>query len=107
MPSLLSAATNDALLQATGGVTVVKAAETTYGHLKWAPLTVARGDGGGGVLTAHGSVVIALGTLTGITAEDGIGDTVTVNAVACTVIDIIQPDGENDGDLIELILRRN
>lgn len=108
MPSLLSAATNEALLRATGGVAVVKGAQTTYGHLKKAPITALRGeDGAGGVLTADARVVIANGRLTGITAEDGIGDTVTVDSVDYTIVDIVQPQGEEDGDMLELVLRRS
>lgn len=105
---MFSVAQNVALIRATGGVEVAKGTESTFGHKRDAPVTVALGDDGSGrVLAADLRVVIAAGTLTGITARDGIGDALTVDGESVTVIDIVTPDGEEDGDMLELILKRN
>lgn len=112
MPSLFSASANAALMRMTGGVAVVKGSESTYGTPKGAPVVLLSGQGGsGGVLSADDAVVIANGTLTGVTARDGVGDTITVAGVSYTVIGITTPHdagfpgGEFDGDMLALLLR--
>lgn len=94
-------------LKRTGGKTVVKGAETTYGHLGKVPMEAAVGESGAGrVLTSNRSVLIAAGTLTGITDKSGIGDSLTVDGLNYVIIAIAVPDNDADGDLLELVLRR-
>lgn len=90
-------------------MTVVKGMQTTYGHVAWEPMQVLAGQGGsGGVQTAEGRVVIAAGILSGITAlGDGIGDSLTVDGVSCSVVGIGTPPAEDDGDMLALLLKRN
>jgi hypothetical protein len=108
MPSLLSASANEALLRRTGGVTVVKGAQTTYGHVSWEPTQFLAGSGGAGAIqSAHGHVVIAAGRLTGVTAlGDGIGDSLVVDSVNVKIVGIGAPPGETDGDMLDVLIQR-
>lgn len=106
--SLFTEEENEQLLEDLAGDVVVKGVQTTHGRLRLAPLTLQRGqEGSAGVLTADASVLIALGTLDGITASKGIDQVITVNGDAYTVIDIVTPESEPDGDMLELVLRKN
>ena len=109
MTSLFTAADNASFLAATGFVTVVKGTETTQGHLKTTPVRVLEGEGGvGGVQTVDARVTIANGVLTGIDAEGkGTDATVEVDGVSYTIIGTGPADGEDDGDIIALMLRRD
>lgn len=105
-----TAAQNEATLRAIGaidgGCTVVKGTETTYGIFSDPPVGVLDGQGGsGGVQVTDTRVVIAKGRLTGIAADDGIGESITVDGVTYTVIGIGAPPGEPDGAFLELVLR--
>lgn len=104
--SLLSAAENEALLRDTGGVRVVKGSQRTWGHLRRAPAQALPGsDGFRGVQTAYRSVVIADGILTGIAPEEGVDELLTVDGTSYRVVEVSQPPGEPDGDMLELVLR--
>lgn len=91
----------------------------TWGHVKWGPITVLPGQEGGfqGVKSASARACVVNGILPDLTATDGIGDTVHVDhdgdLVECVIIDVVTPaeagfdGGEDDGDLLALILRRS
>lgn len=118
MTPIFDAAFNARLLritgQVSGGVTVTLDDESTDGHLEEGPTEVLEeGNGGyGGVLLGDLSVVIANGTLTGITAKTGIDEVVTITdaegeETECTIIRIVPPRSDPSGDMLQLVLRRN
>lgn len=94
-------------LRYSGGVTVVKGMQTTYGHERGTPTAVLEGEGGsGGVQTKDWSVCIANGILTGISESVGIDVALVVNGVNAAIREIGQPNGEPDGDMLQLSLRK-
>lgn len=120
----LSRAVTERLLKATAKPTedhstglVAKDGETTWAHVKWGPITVLEGQEGPGgrVKTAQARACVANGILPGLSATDGIGDAVSVSfqneMVDCVIVDVVTPSeagfgGEDDGDMLGLILRR-
>lgn len=99
---------------------IVKDGVTTWGMVKWGPITVLDGQEGPGgrVKTASARVCVADGLLPGVTATGGgIGEEVTVDykgeMVDCVIIDVVTPSeagfdgGEDDGDMLGLILRKS
>lgn len=98
--SPITAADQEAMIQATGGVTVVHGSETTYGHeelVSWELQTDV-----GAILSGRRSVVIADGRLSGINARKGIGESVVVNSTARRIAQILP--GDDDGGLLRLML---
>lgn len=98
---------------------IVKDGVRTWGMVKWGPVTVLPGQEGGftGVKSASARACVVDELLPGVTATGGgIGDTVSVDfkgeLVDCVIIDVTTPaeagfdGGEDDGDLLALILKR-
>lgn len=102
---LLTGATAVAMIKATGGEVVTQDGDSTYGHFERVPITEGEDAAGyvGGTLTTHPSVMIIDGTLSNVTAKEGIGLTVAVAGVDWEITDIVPID--QDGADYRLMLK--
>lgn len=113
---MFSVAETERLLRITGGKPVTKGQQATYGHLRQAPMSPYAGEGRvGRVLSTDLVLLIARGTLDGITAETGIDEALTVVGldgvpVRAEIYGITVPSAagfvaDDDGELLALWLR--
>ena len=113
MPDLIPTALTELLLKQTGGVQVAHGTETTEGHLEDPPEELFPGPERG-VITGRMSLVIARGSLTGITNVAGVDETVTTQELDATgtptgsitswVVTAVGPE-DPDGGTLRLMLR--
>lgn len=103
-------------IRLSGGKAVVKGAQTTYGHVGKVPQEAFDDERlGSRVLSADLFAQIANGILTGISAENGINDAVSVddsfygqapNMVSCVIVGIRESRNEPHGEMLDLFLKR-
>ena len=102
---MLTGATAEAMLRATGGVTITNGGDSSWCHFERVPLEVGEDAGGygGGILTTQPSAVIAEDRFTNIGPRDGIGQEVVVDGDTWEIYDIVAADP--DGGTIRLMLK--
>ena len=103
---LLTGATAEAMLRATGGETITNGGESSWCHFERVPIETGEDAGGygGGILSTTPSAVIAEDRFTNIGPRKGIGQEVLIDGTdTWEIYDIVPADP--DGGTIRLLLK--